>query len=329
MKLKTLLAILLLGASLGGINQAAAEIANSEALNRFINQMVRQHHFNEAELRILFKSVEIQPAILDAMGKPAEAKPWYQYRDIFMTDARIDGGVQFWRENAAALQAVEQQTGVPAEIIIAIIGVETKYGAHTGKYRVIDALATLGFAYPSRSEFFLKELEGYLLLSREEHLDPLIPMGSYAGAMGLPQFMPSSYRAYAKDFDHDQKRDIWRNSADAIASVANYFVANQWQRGGLIAFQVSANGDAYRKALSKGVKPDTSVRQLQNLGIDTPSQLGDSEKVKLLSFPMLDHEQLWLGLHNFYVITRYNHSPLYAMAVYQLSQAIRDKKLPG
>jgi len=194
---------------------------------------------------------------------------------------------------------------------------------------VIDALATSGFAYPSHSEIFLQELESYLLLSREEHLDPLIPMGSYAGAMGLPQFMPSSYRAYAKDFDHDQKRDIWRNSADAIASVANYFVANQWLRGDSIAFQVHAIGDAYRKALSKGVKPDMSVGQLQHLGIDTPSQLGVSEKVKLLSFPMLNQDQLWIGLHNFYVITRYNHSPLYAMAVYQLSQAIRDKKLQG
>ena len=316
---------MLIGAVLGTVNQAAAEISNSEALNRFINNMVRQHHFNESELRNLFQSVEIQPAILDAMAKPAEAKPWYQYRDIFMTDARIDGGVQFWRENEAALKAVEQQTGVPAEIIIAIIGVETKYGAHTGKYRVIDALATLGFAYPSRSEFFLKELEGYLLLSREEHLDPLIPMGSYAGAMGLPQFMPSSYRAYAQDFDHDQKRDIWKNSADAIASVANYFVKNQWQRGGSIAFQVSAEGDAYQRALSKGVKPDVTGSQLIGLGVDIPQSLRN-DKLKLLRYPMLDQDQLWVGLHNFYVITRYNHSPLYAMAVYQLSQAIRDKK---
>ena len=325
MKFKNFLSILLIGAVLGTVNQAAAEISNSEALNRFINNMVRQHHFNESELRNLFQSVEIQPAILDAMAKPAEAKPWYQYRDIFMTDARIDGGVQFWRENEAALKAVEQQTGVPAEIIIAIIGVETKYGAHTGKYRVIDALATLGFAYPSRSEFFLKELEGYLLLSREEHLDPLIPMGSYAGAMGLPQFMPSSYRAYAQDFDHDQKRDIWKNSADAIASVANYFVKNQWQRGGSIAFQVSAEGDAYQRALSKGVKPDVTGSQLIGLGVDIPQSLRN-DKLKLLRYPMLDQDQLWVGLHNFYVITRYNHSPLYAMAVYQLSQAIRDKK---
>ncbi|QPK61896.1 lytic murein transglycosylase B [Methylomonas sp. LL1] len=327
MKIKAALTIALLGASLLGSNQVMAELANTDSLNRFISQMVKQHHFNEAELRQLFQSVNIQQPILDAMAKPAEAKPWYQYRDIFMTDARIDGGVQFWRDNESALKAVELQYGVPAEIIIAIIGVETKYGAHTGKYRVIDALATLGFAYPSRSEFFLKELENFLLLSREEHVDPLQPMGSYAGAMGLSQFMPSSYRAYAKDFDQDHKRDIWHNSGDAIASVANYFVANQWRRGGPIAFQVTAVGDAYKQALNKGVKPDMPVGQLRKLGIGIPAQLADSEHAKLLSYPMLDHEQLWLGLHNFYVITRYNHSPLYAMAVHQLSHAIREKML--
>ena len=325
MKIKTLLSIVAFSTGLFQINPANAEIPNSAALSHFIDQMVKQHHFNAAELNQLFKSVSIQQPILDAMGKRAEAKPWYEYRAIFMTDSRIDGGVQFWRENEAALKAVEQQYGVPAEIIVAIIGVETKYGAYTGKYRVIDALATLGFAYPSRSEFFLKELENFLILSREEHMDPLQPLGSYAGAMGLSQFMPSSYRAYAKDFDQDRKRDIWHNNSDAIASVANYFVANHWQRGGAIALQVSANGTAYRQALSKGVKPDTTIGQLRKLGLNIPAKLGNAENAKLLSYDMADHEELWLGLHNFYVITRYNHSPLYAMAVFQLSQAIREK----
>lgn len=327
MKIKTLISIALFSSSLFQLNQANAEITNTDALHQFINQMVVKHHFNAAELNQLFKSVSIQQSILDAMDKRAEAKPWYEYRAIFMTDSRIDGGVQFWRENEAALTAVEQQYGVPAEIIVAIIGVETKYGAYTGKYRVIDALATLGFAYPSRSEFFLKELENFLILSREEHMDPLQPLGSYAGAMGLSQFMPSSYRAYAKDFDQDHKRDIWHNNSDAIASVANYFVANHWQRDGAIAFQVSANGTAYRQALSKDVKPDRSIGELRKLGLNIPTKLSNSEKAKLLSYEMADHEELWLGLHNFYVITRYNHSPLYAMAVYQLSHAIREKKL--
>lgn len=329
MKFKTLLSATLISAGLLATNYADAEIANSDSLDRFIAQMVKKHNFTETELRTLFKSVNIQQPILDAMATPAEGKPWHKYREIFMTESRIAGGVQFWHDNETALKTVEQQYGVPAEIIIAIIGVETKYGAFTGKYRVIDALATLGFAYPKRSEFFLKEMENFLLLSREEHIDPLQPLGSYAGAMGLAQFMPSSFRAYAKDFDQDQKRDIWHNNSDAIASVANYFVANKWQAGEAITMRVNAKGDAYRQALSKGVKPDTTVGQLRKLGVDIPTQLANSENAKLLSYPLLDGEELWLGLHNFYVITRYNHSPLYAMAVYQLSQAIKTQKLRG
>jgi membrane-bound lytic murein transglycosylase B len=288
--------------------------------------MVKQHGFQEAALRQQFAQVQIQQPILDAMAMPAEAKPWFQYREIFMTEERIAGGVKFWQDNDAVLRAMQQEYGVPAEIVIAIIGVESKYGAHTGKYRVIDALATLGFARPARSDFFQKELENFLLLSRSEQLDVLQPMGSYAGAMGLPQFMPSSYLSYAVDFDHDGKRDIWKNSADAIASVANYFVRNQWHSGQPIVFPVTASGQAYQQALHHGVKPDTSVQALQALNIHTPPQLPASTPVKLLSFQQADSEDLWLGLHNFYVITRYNHSPLYALAVYQLSQAIAERK---
>lgn len=305
---------------------ALAEVAETDSFKGFVKHMVKQHHFKEAELRKLFKAVEIQQPILEAMSKPAEGKPWFQYREIFMTEARIAGGAQFWRDNEAALKAVERQYGVPAEILIAIIGVESRYGAHTGKYRVIDALATLGFAYPPRSEFFLKELENYLLLSREEHIDPLQPVGSYAGAMGLTQFMPSSFRNFAVDFDHDHKRDIWKNSGDAIASVANYFVHNHWQAGAPVVFSVSAQSEAYKQALSKGVKPDTTIGQLRNLQVDIPAHLANGETVKLLGFQQAAGEELWIGLHNFYVITRYNHSPLYAMAVYQLSQAIAERK---
>ena len=307
-------------------NPAAAEVAETDSFKQFIHHMVAQQHFKEAELRQIFKAVQIQQPILDAMSKPAEGKPWFQYREIFMTEARIAGGVQFWKDNEAALKAVESQYGVPAEVIIAIIGVETKYGAHTGKYRVVDALSTLGFAYPPRSEFFLKELDQFLVLAREEHIDPLQPMGSYAGAMGLPQFMPSSFRGYAKDFDGDGKRNIWSNSADAIASVANYFVRNGWKPGGEIAYPATASGDAHRKALSKGVKPDVSIAELRRLQVDVPAQLPAGETVKLLAYQQQSGEDLWIGLHNFYVITRYNHSPLYAMAVYQLSQAIAARK---
>lgn len=322
MKTKFLTLLLLAGLALS----AKAEIAETDTYNRFIHKMVKQHGFNETDLRNGFQTVQIQQAILDAIAKPAEAKPWFQYREIFMTEARIAGGVQFWRENESVLQSIEQQYGVPAEILIAIIGVETRYGANIGKYRVIDALSTLGFAYPPRSEFFLQELESFLLLSRDEAIDPLQPVGSYAGAMGLPQFMPSSFRGYAVDFDHDGKRDIWKNSADALAAIANYFVHNHWQSGAPIAFPVQALNQNYKQVLSKGVKPDTTIANLRPFLSGIPTQLDNSEPVKLLGFQQAVDEELWIGLHNFYVITRYNHSPLYAMAVYQLSQAIAERK---
>ena len=288
--------------------------------------MVTTHQFNEFELNELFQGVEIKEDILKRISSPAEGLPWYKYRKIFMTDARINGGVKFWQENEPALTAVEQQTGVPAEIIIAIIGVETAYGQKTGNYRVIDALSTLAFAYPPRSQFFLGELESYLLLCRNEHINPLEPTGSYAGAMGMPQFMPSSFNAYAVDFDNDSHRDIWHNKSDVIASVANYFVKHQWQTGQAIAIPVSATGESYKTALTKDLKPDLRLAELESLNLKISRPLPLNTKVKLLAFEQQQNEELWAGLDNFYVITRYNHSPLYAMAVYQLSQAILNKK---
>jgi membrane-bound lytic murein transglycosylase B len=318
---KSVLLALLLSTQL-----AQAEIANTDSFNGFIHKMVSQHHFNEAQLRQLFKTVEIQQPILDAMSKPAEAKPWFQYRDIFMTETRIAGGVQFWQDNQAALTAVEQQYGVPAEIIIAIIGVETKYGANTGKYRVIDALSTLGFAYPKRSEFFLKELEQYLLLTRDEQIDPLSLNGSYAGAMGFPQFMPSSFRRYAVDFDGNQQRDIWHSKTDIIGSVAQYFAAHHWQKGHPIAVPMTAENNLYKAKITPNLKPDLRLAELESLNLKISVPLALSEKIKILELKQEQSEELWAVLENFYVITRYNHSPLYAMAVYQLSQSILNKK---
>ncbi|GAB4259961.1 MAG: hypothetical protein Kow0065_10130 [Methylomicrobium sp.] len=296
--------------------------AMSENIDAFIRSMSKKHRFDPTELARLFQSVEIQPRIIEAMTRPAEAMPWYKYRKIFMTDARIESGVRFMQNNADALAAAERKYGVPPEIIVAIIGVETSYGANTGSYRVIDALSTLAFNYPKRSAFFTSELENFLLLCREEKLDPLKPTGSYAGAMGIPQFMPSSYRAYAADFEGDLKRDIWHNPADAIASVANYFFKHHWQRGKAIAIPVSAEGAAYRKTLGGEPKPDRTVAQWQALGIRSQQGFDKNLKAKLLAFEQEEGQELWLGFDNFYVITRYNHSPLYAMAVYQLSRAI-------
>ena len=300
--------------------------ARTEAINAFIRQMVATHQFNESELHDLFASIEIKDDILKRISSPSEGLPWYKYRKIFLTEARINSGVQFWRENEQALAAAEKQYGVPAEIIIAIIGVETLYGKNTGNHRVIDALSTLAFAYPPRSKFFLSELENYLLLCRDEHINPTDPTGSYAGAMGMPQFMPSSFRTYAVDFDNDNHRDIWHNKSDVIASIANYFAKHQWKAGQAIAVPVTAKGENYKSALNKDLKPNLSLTELESLNLTISRQLPLDSKVKLLSFEQQQGEELWAGLDNFYVITRYNHSPLYAMAVYQLSQSILNKK---
>lgn len=303
-----------------------AEIKQTELLNNFINNMVQKHQFKKAELESLFKAVDIKQNILDTISSPAEGLPWHKYRKIFLTDSRIDGGVKFWQKHQQVLAAVEQEYGIPAEIIVAIIGVETRYGTQTGHHRVIDALSTLAFAYPKRSKFFTSELENFLLLCRSEQIDPIQPTGSYAGAMGIPQFMPSSFLSYAADFEQDQHKDIWNNPADAIASVANYFARHHWQAGQAIAFPVTATDQQYKSVLNKELKPDLTLAQLSNLNINLPEQLLDTDKLKLLAFEQETGDELWLGLNNFYVITRYNHSPLYAMAVFQLSQAIADKK---
>jgi membrane-bound lytic murein transglycosylase B len=204
--------------------------------------------------------------------------------------------------------------------------VETYYGGNTGHHRVIDALSTLAFSYPKRSKFFTSELENFLILCREEKMNPLDPTGSYAGAMGIPQFMPSSYRSYAADFEDDGKRDIWNNPADAIASVANYFIKHHWHKDEFIAFPVKAFGKAHQKALLKGLKPQMTWFNLQAMGVNAMQLIKPDEKVKLLAYQQQKGDDLWIGLHNFYVITRYNHSPLYGMAVYQLSQAIYKQR---
>jgi len=308
------------------LTSCTVNIKDTEPVNAFIGQMVTKHQFDKAELDALFETVEIKQDILKKIASPSEGLPWYKYRKIFLTDARIDAGVQFWRDNAAALAAAEQQYGVPPEIIVAIIGVETQFGKNTGNYRVIDALSTLAFAYPPRSKFFLGELESFLLLCRDEHMNPAEPLGSYAGAMGLPQFMPSSFMNYAVDFDNDNRRDIWHDSRDVIASIGNYFAKHHWQAGQIIAVPVTAKGESYKTALTKDLKPELRIDELESLNLTTMRQLPLDSKVKLLSFEQQQGEELWAGLDNFYVITRYNHSPLYAMAVYQLSVSILNKK---
>ncbi len=295
-------------------------------VRNFVQKMVSKHHFNEFELMDLLQSVVIKQDILKRIASPSEGLPWYKYRKIFMTEARIDGGVKFWRENAEALTSVSAQTGVAPEIIVAIIGVETGYGKNMGNHRVLDALATLAFAYPPRSPFFTSEFEQFLLLCREEGMNPREPLGSYAGAMGYPQFMPSSFRALAKDFEHDGHRDIWKNPRDAITSVANYFEKNGWQRGQDVAVRAKAVGNQYKSVLNKDLKPNTTLAQLNRVNVSATENIPTNTNVKLVALEQVDNDELWLGFHNFYVITRYNHSPLYAMAAFQLSQEIKQRR---
>ena len=304
---------------------AQASLLQRTDLQEFIRIMVAEHQFDAGKLQRLFSHVQLKPSIIKAISRPAEKKPWSEYRPIFLTEQRINGGVAFWRQNAKVLARAEKQYGVPAEIIIAIIGVETRYGQHAGRYRVIDSLSTLAFDYPPRSKFFRSELKQYLLMTRDENVDPLSLYGSYAGAMGQPQFISSSYRRYAIDFDGDGKRDIWQNSADAIGSVANYLSIHGWQRGQPVTAQLTDKpGDA--SLLNRSLEPYVKVAELTKEGLKLPLALPDNEDVTLMSLEGAKGDEYWLGMNNFYVITRYNHSALYAMAVYQLSQAIRKKR---
>ena len=263
-----------------------------------------------------------QQSILDAIARPAEkTKAWYEYRKIFLTDRRIKEGVTFWGAHEETLDTVAMRTGGPAELITAIIGVETYYGRITGSYRVVDALATLAFDYPRRSAFFTGALEQFLVLAWESGKDPLALKGSYAGAMGYGQFMPSSYRAYARSYEGDGAPDIWDNPADAIASVGNYLEAHGWRSGEQVVIDGVAD-DPDPAMFEGGLKPNKTVAALALEGLEPTDPLDPAGLATPLRLEEEDGVRYWLGLQNFYVITRYNHSAMYAMAVWELSQAI-------
>jgi membrane-bound lytic murein transglycosylase B len=296
-------------------------ISQRPAVREFIADMSRKHGFSTAELTRAFDEAGIVPSILDAMAKPYEAKPWHAYRKLFLTEKRINGGREFMSLNAAALAKAKSRYGVPPEMVTAIIGVESAYGFRPGKYRVIDSLSTLAFDYPRRASFFRSELEQFLLLCREEGMDYLAPLGSYAGAMGMPQFMPSSYRKLAADGDGDGKRDIWNNPADAIASVANYFAKNGWHSGEPIAVPARISGDGYQSVVStKNPKATHTLGQLASLGVTPEEPVSGGQKAGLVQLAGETGPDYWITFHNFSVIMRYNHSPLYAMAAYELTR---------
>jgi membrane-bound lytic murein transglycosylase B len=306
------------------LSSCATYVKDEPEYTGFIEQMRDAHHFDSSELAALFDDVKINQDILKKIASPSESLPWYKYRKIFLTKKRIADGVEFWRQHQATLRAVEAKYGVPPEIVVAIIGVETAYGKHTGNYPVIEALSTLAFAYPPRSGFFRSELSHFLLLCREERISPLNPTGSYAGAMGMPQFMPSSFIHYAVDFNDNKKRDIWNETDDVIASVGYYFTRHGWQKGQPVAIKLVKNVNKTTLSLSI-LKNPLRIDELESANLKKTTPLFSNPKAKILAFEQQDGEELWAALHNFYVITRYNKSPLYALAVYQLSLAIANQ----
>ena len=305
-----------------GLLALAAPIIDQGTLGDFIDEMVARHSFSRDELARLFAQIDPQPDVLVAISNPAEAKPWHEYRPLFVNESRIQGGVEFWDAHKETLARAKKTYGVPPEIIVAILGVETRYGRTTGIHPVLASLTTLAFAYPPRSRFFRRELEEYLLLTREEHLDPLSLMGSYSGAVGPGQFVASSYRRYAVDFDGDGRRDLLYNTADVIGSVANYLEVHGWTPKQAVASRADTTGEIDKSILSEDLKPRVSLRRMRRYGVVPQDDLPDGQMGTLIVLETLRGPEYWIGLHNFYVITRYNRSPLYAMVVHQLSQEI-------
>lgn len=306
---------------------AAVGYTEHEDAQRLIEEMQEEYGFPAEHVQQVLGQARKQQAILDAISRPAErVKPWKEYRPIFLTRQRIDKGLEFWNANADTLARAEQEYGVPAEFIVAIIGVETFYGGNTGRYRVLDALSTLAFDYPPRAPFFRGQLKQFLLLSREEQLDPASLTGSYAGAMGLPQFMPGSFRAYAVDFNQDGKINIWTDAEDAIGSVANYFVEHGWQPGKQVVVQAGLKKADAEQGLTGGLDPKLSMKELKALGWQASEKVPAKTRVTAFRFEGEQGDEYWIGLPNFHAITRYNRSEMYAMAVTQLAKVMANER---
>ncbi|OEG73590.1 lytic murein transglycosylase B [Shewanella colwelliana] len=286
----------------------------------------KQAGFSDQEIGNFLDKANYNQKVIDAITTPWEAKPWHLYQPIFLTDKRLEKGLTFWQTHHETIANAAQQFQVDPEIIVAIIGIETFYGGYMGTYPVIDALYTLGFHYTPRATFFRKELANLQTLAKEEQLDVDNLKGSYAGAMGYGQFIPSSYRHYAVDFDHDGKRDLVGNPIDAIGSVANYFHQHGWQKGALVTLPLTTHQLPEHLKVWKGEKLHYQVADIlsPDIALAKNSDLDISQPAMIVELVQAEQTDYWLGLKNFYVITRYNRSPLYAMAVYQFSQQLKD-----
>lgn len=332
-------ALIAMALALSPLHMACASTGGTDLVQRddvraFAREVSERNGLDEAEILAVLGRAQIQESIIAAMDRPAESKAWYQYRPIFLNEKRIADGAAFMREHAAKLAELEQKYGVPPEVLVAIVGVETGYGRNVGKYDVLDALVTLTFEYPRRAAYFRKELEQFLLLAREEHVPVDTVKGSYAGAMGMPQFMPTSYRAWAVDGDGNGKRDLWGSTDDVLASVANYFVQHGWQRGSSVIVPVKLpetlleTPGKLEPMLNRGrdLAAKTTLGELRALGVEIPITQGRDD-LPLMLIPLQEEggQRYMVGLPNFFVITRYNHSAHYALAVWELAQAIRQR----
>ena len=297
-----------------------------EEVRAYLDELSGSYGFSRNNLEKILSDHKPNKRIIDLISRPSEKRlQWHEYRKILVDEARVKLGVEFWNENIVALSEAEQVYSVAPEIIVAIIGVETRYGKIMGSYPVVEALSTLAFDYPPRAKFFRKELTEFFILTRDQKLDPASLTGSYAGAMGYGQFIPSSYRAYAVDFDGDNFKDIWNNKADAIGSVANYFSRHGWQGDGPVivrGYKTSHNLDV---TANESLEPKFLAGDLRKKGIR--NNLADNTKVALFEMQGERGQEYWLGLSDFYVITRYNRSSMYALAVFQLSQAIKQERI--
>jgi membrane-bound lytic murein transglycosylase B len=308
------------------IANATDDLSNRKEVQSFINDMVSNYKFDKKEITAVLNEAKFQPKIIASMERPYEKKSWDAYRALFLTKTRVESGVDFWRKNQKDLEEAETKYGVPANIIVAIIGVETLYGKHQGNYRVLDALTTLAFNYPKRSKFFTKELKEYFLLCREQNVPFTKYYGSYAGAIGKPQFMPSSYRFYAVDYHGKGQADLMNENKDVIHSVANYFVKNGWKKDKTeVVEPAQVSGDSYKKLSTNTRTPGYQFTEILSSGVKPQiSRMKHPSKAGLIELDTKKGSEYWLAYENFYVITRYNRSPQYALVVYLLSQELSE-----
>jgi len=312
------------------VGAATTPYKNHPDVLAFIDELVIEEGFDRQQLMEVFAQAEYKQRIIDAISRPAErVLHWDRYQDIFLTQKRLSQGLEFISSHGRLLERAEQKFGVPAEIVAAILGVETSYGRNTGSYRVLDSLSTLAFDYPRRAKFFKGELKHMLLLAREQGKEPESLMGSYAGAMGLGQFIPSSYREYAIDFDGDGQIDIWNDPADAIGSVANYLNRHGWAAGQAVVMRLQGPGPLTSEEFNVSLKPSMTKAEARRAGLLNDLNMDVTGKVSPMKLIGKAGPEYFLGLKNFYVITRYNHSRLYAMAVFQLSQQLAQGTLPN